>query len=101
MVMTILEEVIYAIECHLSDKYKACDKCGHPCQEYDTVTLPSNLVSDALILLKTQEPIKPLKMEVNHVRKKPIVFSYQCAVCMTGLQRHWIACPNCGQVVKW
>ena len=58
-------------------------------------------VTDAIALLKAQEPFKPLKMEVDHVRKEPVVFSYECPVCMTGLQMHWVACPNCGTAVKW
>lgn len=59
------------------------------------------LLRDALALLKAQEPVKPLKMEVEHVRKEPVVFSYECPVCMCGLQRHWVACPICGTGVKW
>ena len=58
-------------------------------------------LDDAIALLKAQEPIKPLKMEVDHVRKEPVVFSYECPVCMCGLQRHWVACPICGKAVKW
>lgn len=60
-----------------------------------------NITQGALALLKVQEPVKPLKMEVEHVRKEPVVFSYQCSVCMCGLQRHWVACPICGTGVKW
>ena len=59
------------------------------------------LAENALALLKKQEPIKPLKMAVNHIRKEPVVFSYECPVCMCGLQLHWVVCPICGQAVKW
>ena len=58
-------------------------------------------LDDALALMKAQEPVKPLKMAVDHVRKEPVVFSYECPVCMCGLQRHWVACPICGKAVKW
>ena len=51
--------------------------------------------------LKAQEPVKPLKMAIDHVRKEPVVFSYECPVCMCGLQRHWVACPICGTKAKW
>ncbi len=61
----------------------------------------TQLHADTYALLKAQEPVKPLKMEVEHVRKEPVVFSYQCPVCMCGLQRHWVACPICGTGVKW
>lgn len=85
-------------------------KCGHYCSEgketvfceYDKNGLCiQHWGNDALILLKKQEPIKPLKMAVNHIRKEPVVFSHECPVCMCGLQRHWVACPICGQAVKW
>ena len=56
---------------------------------------------DAIALLKAQEPVKPLKIAVDHVRKEPVVFSYECPVCMCGLQRHWVACPICGTGVKF
>ena len=59
------------------------------------------LRKDAIALLKAQEPVKPLKMAVDHVRKEPVVFSYECPVCMCGLQRHWVACPICGIGVKF
>jgi hypothetical protein len=55
----------------------------------------------AIEAVKAQEPVKPLKMEVDHVRKEHVVFSYECPVCMCGLQRHWVACPICGNAVKW
>ena len=51
--------------------------------------------------LKAREPVKPLKMAVDHVHKEPVVFSYECPVCMCGLQRHWVACPICGTGVKF
>jgi hypothetical protein len=81
------------------------DVCSHEdCpyyREYNGGKCISAAVSDALALLKEQEPVKPLKMAVDHVRKEPVVFSYECPVCMCGLQRHWVACPICGQAVKW
>lgn len=83
-----------------------CEICPYHNEKYhgvlgDGCCNMRSLQRDMLELLKAQEPIRPLKMEVDHVRKEPVVFSYQCPVCMTGLQRHWVACPNCGQAVKW
>ena len=76
----------------------ACERAG-----FDSATV--KMIEDALDTienaLKAQEPVKPLKMEVDHVRKEPVVFSYECPVCMCGLQRHWVACPICGRTVKW
>lgn len=76
----------------------ACERPG-----FNSATV--KMIEDALDTienaLKAQEPVKPLKMEVDHVRKEPVVFSYECPVCMCGLQRHWVACPICGRTVKW
>lgn len=96
--MTDLEKVLQALEhCDLCSDMPNCPGCAY-LREPDCM---EHLKRDIIALLKAQEPIKPLKMEVDHVRKEPVVFSYQCPVCMTGLQRHWVACPNCGQAMKW
>ena len=96
------EKVIKGLECCNSLHNDSIVKCATDCPYYEfDAKCRGFVMRDALALLKAKEPIKPLKMEVDHVRKEPVVFSHQCPVCMTGLQRHWVACPNCGQVVKW
>lgn len=74
---------------------KGASQASWDCPAYD------NFVDNALTLLKEQEPMKPMKMAVDYVRKEPVVFSYECPVCMCGLLRHWVACPICGRAVKW
>lgn len=82
-------------------KYLHDVKRWSPNESEESITARRNITGDALALLKAQEPVKPLKMAIDHIRKEPVVFSYECPVCMCGLQRHWVACPICGRTVKW
>ena len=96
------KKVIKGLECHVNGHpHTRCHKCPYWGTGPHGASECNDLAAGALALLKAQEPVKPLKMEVEHVRKEPVVFSYQCPVCMCGLQRHWVACPICGTGVKW
>ena len=103
--MTEREKVIKGLEtCEMSGTKDDCVGYGCPYLVYNDEVIDDcqeHLFRDALALLKAQEPVKPLIMEVEHVRKEPVVFLYECPVCMCGLQRHWVACPICGTKVKW
>lgn len=77
------------------------DRCGE-CPYYDVVTddpfqCRDGLLMDALVLLKEQEPVRPIK-------KLGIVESFKCGACEWVLG--WAAgfplyCPRCGRKVDW
>lgn len=96
------ENIIRALEnCNAPEKCRDCpwEECEKPdCKHSD---YPDELIAHAIALLKAQEPVKPLKMAVDFVHKEPVVFSYECPVCMCGLQRYWVACPICGTGVRF
>ena len=99
------EKVIHGLRCCRSIHVGAtledsCNQCPYQ-KEKGRTCVADELFHDAIAILKVQEPVKPLKMEAEHVRKEPVVFSYKCPVCMCGLQRHWVVCPICGTGVKW
>lgn len=58
--------------------------------------LDANMVSDALALLKAQEPVEPQKM-LNGL------WAYErCGACEKPLyERGFAYCPWCGRKVKW
>jgi hypothetical protein len=80
------------------------DVCSHEdCpyyREYNGGKCISAAVSDALALLKAQEPVRPISCK-SYIHTEPITFDYECPICMTGIMRNWVACPICGQAVKW
>ena len=60
----------------------------------------TKVIDDIAALLKAQEPVKPISCK-SYIHTEPITFDYQCPICMTGIMRNWVACPICGQAVKW
>lgn len=53
-----------------------------------------NLISDAIALLKEQEPVEPFEEGIN---------DFNCGKCGAGLSvdNDWKYCPHCGKKVKW
>jgi hypothetical protein len=95
------EKVIKAFEFCLmppSEEEFENDVCSHEdCpyyREYNGGKCISALASDALVLLKAQEPVKP-------------TWRWDYAYCgECGFRLHWMVeknnyCPNCGRAVKW
>ena len=56
--------------------------------------LYADYVFDALVLLKGQEAVKPVKrIEENEWTV--------CGYCHEHLISKWMFCPNCGKAVRW
>ena len=92
------DRVIYDIErciCHAPDACRDCSKfntVGGNCTE--------DLLSDALALLREQEPVKPKRF------LGALSDWYHCGVCWadmldTGDGYRPKYCPQCGRAVKW
>lgn len=95
MVKNNIKEVIYGLEC-------CAASCKDGCPYWDIENgCMSVLSSDAAELLKQFVPIKPIKCNKSFTHTDPIEFEYKCFICGTGLMKHWVACPNCGSMVKW
>ncbi len=62
-----------------------------------------NAINDAIAMLKGQEPKRTRMFSMPKERKcsTPIIFAGACPVCGCDMSRHWVACPICGQAVKW
>lgn len=100
--MTNREKVIKGLEYCATNRLRRED-----CEAMDCVYLDieshgciHQIIRDALALLKAQEPVKPISCK-SYIHTEPIAFDYECPICMTGIMRNWVACPNCGQAVKW
>ena len=55
----------------------------------------ASIATDALALLKEQEPVKPI-IERTHTGFWPL-----CGVCEGALMAQGKFCPHCGRAVKW
>lgn len=65
-------------------------------------TVDIDMLSDALALLKKQEPAKVRHLHGTKVTvHAEIVFEDACENCGSCLLKHWKACPICGKQVKW
>lgn len=67
-----------------------CDECPYN----DHIACKHFLMKDVIVLLKEQEPVKP-------------VIAKYCGICGTPVKQKtgdapgWKYCPNCGRAVKW
>ena len=70
-----------------------CEGCP-----YDTETgnCFTNLKSDALELMKEQEPVRPVLGRIGNSTN-----DYTCPVCGTDLYHYQKYCDECGRKVKW
>lgn len=91
------EKVIKALECCLKESdhlySNPCNDCPYRGKE-----CIDRMKTDALELLKEQEPIKP-KSKVRHGANSQI--QHWCGNCMVMLHGKPKFCPNCGKAVKW
>lgn len=98
--MADLENVIYDIErciCHVPDACKDCSKYGGD----NAIRCMEELLTDALELLKAQEPLKPVLKKIrlgfhtDAVRIEPC-----CGGCGHKLDILYRYCPYCGRAVE-
>lgn len=91
------EKVIKGLECCNNDE---CDNCSYyrSCDENDLGTCRATLHRDALVLLKAQEPVKPLPGLWD--RDIPL---FSCGGCGGEIGAKGISkyCSRCGRAVKW
>ena len=101
------EKVIKGLECCLifdEDRIYQCDECPYRATEDERKVIDwcchlEKLRSDALELLKGQEPVKPRKILPCITR--PVGW-YVCGHCgIRFLEKNDYYCPNCGRAVKW
>lgn len=76
--------------------------CANGCEEgcpYEyKVQCQTDLMSDALELLKEQEPVPSGK----RIKAGDIVLRfYECGHCKNAIRKPWRYCPFCGKAVKW
>ena len=97
--MAELDKVIKAIECCIDEKH-GCYNCEFKytdgkvaCRMFEESynRIPTELIKDALELLKKQIPMK-LHRSGTHTF---------CARCGTAFGKSADFCPHCGQAVKW
>lgn len=86
----IREKVIKGLECCVNDLGE-CELCPYD-EGMGKLACGKNLYSDALTLLKAQEPVEPKPYDG---------FSYLCGKCERVISGKYSNCPWCGQAVKW
>ena len=90
------EKVIYDIErciCHVPDACKDCSKYGGD----NAIRCMEELLTDALSLLKKQEPVEP---ERAHSGGGSTWWNV-CGSCKTAINPNDKFCHECGRAVKW
>lgn len=80
-----------------------CDGC--PYSEDDSINCLNRLKSNALELLKEQEPVKPIDHKIPVGIYGAETSEYLCGSCGCGLtytdRWHTKYCPECGKAVRW
>lgn len=99
------EKVINGLEYHLKELSvgKTCFECpycgNNPCE--------IQLITDAIVLLKAQEPVKtePVRFRIFRAGGSRYTFwGYVCDGCgykTSEAHTNWRFCPECGRKVKW
>lgn len=99
--MTDREKVIAGLESQLDDLSKYADAD-------EVITLTQNQAKDILALLKEQEPLEPLREEIEQAG--PLYHRCYCKKCGHHVgnmiknkvtEVHENFCSSCGQAVKW
>lgn len=89
--MTDIEKVIKGLE----GIYRCVSPVSHTCGDCpyqdNHVECIRRVVSDAIALLKEQEPVEPIKLE-NW---------WKCPSCSGNIVYNMKYCPGCGRKVKW
>ena len=102
--MELKEKVIKGLECCIGFGDNYCDVCPYSLNEFECDR--EQLKTDALVLLKAQEPVEPQE------KREGIFRDLYCGACGRGIVGY-IAhltgihvklnnyCCKCGQAVKW
>lgn len=91
------EKVVKGLECCITDGHDCPDDCHYlgDCNRLQ-------LHTDALALLKAQEPVEMVKLHnAKTVYRDEKIFECACPNCYSYLMKTWKACPVCGKKVKW
>lgn len=98
------EKVIRGLE-HCK-KFGACDGC--PYNEDKDVDCGCDMFTDALALLREQEPVTPEHIRSmirsfgsDGFRDECSVDSYKCGICHKAIEDTHSFCPHCGRRIKW
>lgn len=98
--MAELEKAIYDIErciCHVPDACKDCSKFGR----YNAIRCMEELLTDALSLLKAQEPVEPVIKPIAAKDSTNCTQWYACRDCGASIDPDDKYCRRCGRAVKW
>ena len=106
--MTDRGKAIKALECNLNFAEVAgkfdCEQCGYECRKTMFLSVPIDLLANALALLKAQEPVEPVPTADD---------DWTCGNCGEGVVGYteldacgfvpykFTYCPRCGREVKW
>lgn len=93
------EKVDKGLACCQYSSKSHCDGCPYV---YDGLCginyCTADLTSDALAMLKEQEPVRAGKK----IKAGDVVLDfYQCGHCKNAIRKPWRYCPFCGKAVKW
>lgn len=83
------EKVIKGLKQHREARLYSCDNCPYT----NDTDCQSKLCSDAVALLKEQEPVKP--------DYSPYYQEWYCGNCGKMIPRAYNYCNYCGKAVKW
>ena len=93
--MADLEKVIKGLDVHCT--HKSCLVCPYDDRNVQPMCL-CRLMTDALELLKEQEPIPcGQKIKAGDV----MLEFFECGYCKNAIRKPWEYCPFCGKAVKW
>ena len=98
--MPDLEKVIRGLECCTG--IEPCASC--PYNEEDSAVLCDQLLmTDALVELREQEPVKPETVVRTGISECPTIQALVCGNChkIMGYAVCYNYCPWCGRAVKW
>lgn len=99
--MTEREKVLKGLECCCSMTGDACRQCPYDEECAEMIGSGSaHLCSDALELLKEQEPVKP-SLLVSNGPDDVCSQWYLCGKCKKPIDHKDRFCKRCGQAVRW
>lgn len=93
------EKVIKGLECCIKYPNEYGDCMGGDCPYGPRIGCHEELMRDALALLKTREPVKPIMHYVPDGKRSSA--AWQCGNCLIDIGYGANYCYNCGRAVKW
>lgn len=98
--MTELEKVIRGLECHIGKSGLECEDCPYQAGLF-LLDCSNIMMSNALALLKGQEPITPCIRVEEGFSYNDLTRQYGCGSCGKPIDRGDGFCRHCGKKVKW